>query len=144
MPTDYRINFLESDFSRSLKRLTKLLSKNPPWTDKNKSETRAKIHELCRAIIRCMKRYSRSPNYNQENLDENKQGSTRLKGGQAYLSTPVSGDTIAKIVVVSLGLEDKNLFLEALPLCHGSVRLYMFRSVRCALLRCDLKSLLPK
>ncbi|CZR66644.1 uncharacterized protein PAC_16545 [Phialocephala subalpina] len=59
-------------------------------------------------------------------------------------SAPVTGNAMARIVMASLELVDKSMFLEALSLCHGSVSIAMVHVVGSALLRWDLQSILPK
>lgn len=91
--------------------------------------TKVKLYELCRTALRSVRLWNeRWPQHVARNQSP----------------SPLSGHAISQIITLSIELDDKNMFLEAYPLCRGIVPVPTFRAVGMALVRYELLDLLPK
>lgn len=97
--------------------------------DSNDDSAREDLYQICKMVIRQSKKWKNAP-----------------APVRSWQRTPVpfSEEVVAQVVTLSVELDDKKLFLDALDLYSIKVATETFQSVGIALLRWGLESLLPK
>ena len=97
--------------------------------DSNDESAREDLYQICKMVIRQYKKWKNAP--------------APVRSWQRN-PAPFPAEVVARVITLSVELNDEKLFLDAFDLYSIEVATETFQSVVIALLRWGLKSLLPK